>query len=193
VRVEAGVAELVEGARVPTSLAGAIADRLGFLSPEALSMVRTAALLGTEFSLTELAVVAGRPAGGLVGLVEEAAAARVVEASGSLLRFRHPLIRQALYDGMPAAVRAALHRQAAQALAEAGAAAERVAQQALPIVDAADGWVLGWLAGAVPVTPHGPDPRLPHPRQARRPLPQRGRPRSDQAPQGGRAGLTQPA
>ncbi len=47
------------------------------------------------------------------------------------LAFRHPLIREALYAEMPAAVRAAWHRDAGHALAAAGAAPDRVARQLL--------------------------------------------------------------
>ena len=73
--------------------------------------------------------------------------------SGRGLGFRHPLIRAALYDEMPAPVRAAWHRDAGRALAEAGAPADRVARQMLRAVggpgDAAepvDEWMLDWLA-----------------------------------------------
>jgi len=148
VRVEAGVADVVRrpaGGRPPTSLSAAIADRLDFLSAASREVLRAAALLGAEFSVTDLGLVVRRPASQLVGVVEEAVAAGVVAPSGPLLRFRHALIRQALYEAMPAAVRSALHRQAAQALADAGAAPSRIAQQLLAVVDAPDMWTLDWL------------------------------------------------
>src|SRR6185437_1862787 len=50
------------------------------------------------------------------------------------LGFRHPLIRAALYEEMPAAVRAAWHRDAGRAMAEAGAPADQVARQLLRAV-----------------------------------------------------------
>jgi hypothetical protein len=55
--VRDGGAELLpdrEGHPLPTSLGGAIADRLGFLSPETLQVLRAASLLGTAFGLSEL-------------------------------------------------------------------------------------------------------------------------------------------
>jgi len=58
----------------------------------------------------------------------------VLAESGRGLWFRHPLIRAALYEEMPAAVRAAWHRDAGRALAEAGAPADRVARQLLRAV-----------------------------------------------------------
>jgi DNA-binding CsgD family transcriptional regulator/tetratricopeptide (TPR) repeat protein len=75
----------------------------------------------------------------------------VVIDAGARLSFRHPLIRQALYEGMPAGVRAAWHRDAGRALAKNTAPAERVARQLLPALDPAcgtgpaDGWVVDWL------------------------------------------------
>ena len=69
------------------------------------------------------------------------------------MEFRHPLIRAALYDEMPAPVRAAWHRDAGRALAEAGAPADRVARQLLRAVGEPEGlpgpmdeWMLDWLA-----------------------------------------------
>jgi hypothetical protein len=67
------------------------------------------------------------------------------------MRFRHPLIWAALYDETPPPVRAAWHREAGRALAEAGASADRVARQLLRAVGAVgpmDEWMLTWLASA---------------------------------------------
>ena len=135
VRVAGGVAELPGGpgvARVPVSLAAAIAGRLGVLPADAVGVLRWAALLGPEFSVTDLEVVSGRSAGELMAVVDAAAAAGVLVEAGVRLGFRHGLIRQALYEGMPAGLRAALHVQAARMLAGAGAAPERVAAQLMP-------------------------------------------------------------
>ena len=66
--------------------------------------------------------------------------------AGPDLIFRHALIRQALHDELPAAVRVGLHAHVARVLAEAGAAWDRVAQHLLAAPQAIDGWVLTWLA-----------------------------------------------
>jgi DNA-binding CsgD family transcriptional regulator/tetratricopeptide (TPR) repeat protein len=126
VRVAGGVAELSGSGvvRVPVSLAAAIEGRLGAL--------RWAALLGQEFSVADLEVVSGRSAGELMRVVDAAVGAGVVAEAGVRLGFRHGLIRQALYESMPAGLRAALHLQAARMLAGAGAAPERVAAQLVP-------------------------------------------------------------
>ena len=151
-----GTAELAgseANSGVSVSLAAAITDRLGFLSTDTLGMCRAAALLGAEFSAADLVVVAGQPLIDLAARIEEAVAAGVLVESGTRLAFRHVLIRQALYEGTPTAVRLALHAQAAHALATSGASAEHVAEQLL----AADtpqaaaplpGWVADWLLHA---------------------------------------------
>lgn len=141
------------GVRPPASLSAAIADRLAFLSTPARDVLRAAALLGADFSVSELAVIADRRMSELVPVLDEAILARVLLDDGAQLAFRHPLIRSALYESMPPAVRAAWHQDAARALAEDGAPADRVAQQLLPVLDiegaagVADEWMVRWITG----------------------------------------------
>jgi len=134
----------------PGSLAAAIADRLEFLSEPARSVLRAAALLGAEFSVTELMAVLGQGINELLPMLDEAIDAGVLREDGAQLAFRHPLLRTGLYEETPHAVRAAWHLDAAKALAEMGAGPERVARQLLPAADfgTADHWTEGWLAGA---------------------------------------------
>ena len=119
---DAGAAELAGGS-APGSLSAAIADRLGFVAGPVREVLRAAALLGTDFAVPDLAIVLGRSVADLIPAVDEACAAGVLAESGRGLGFRHPLIRAALYDEMPAPVRAAWHRDAGRALAEADAPA----------------------------------------------------------------------
>jgi DNA-binding CsgD family transcriptional regulator/tetratricopeptide (TPR) repeat protein len=149
----AGAAELASGP-APGSLSAAIADRLGFVAGPVRDVLRAAALLGVDFAVRDLAIVLGRGVTDLIPAVDEARAAGVLAESGNGLGFRHPLIRAALYDEMPAPVRAAWHRDAGRALAEAGAPADRVARQLLRAVggpggttEPVDEWMLNWLAG----------------------------------------------
>ena len=148
---DAGAAELTSGP-VPGSLSAAIADRLGFVSGSVREVLRAAALLGVDFAVPDLATVLGRSVADLIPAVEGARAAGVLAESGNGLGFRHPMIRAALYDVIPVPVRAAWHRDAARALAEAGAPADRVARQLLASIDGSGGkaepmdeWILGWL------------------------------------------------
>ena len=154
---EAGAVELA-GDSAPSSLSAAIADRLGFVAGPTREVLRAAALLGMEFAVPDLAIVLGRSVADLVPAVDEASAAGVLAESGKSLGFRHPLIRAALYEEMPAPVRAAWHRDVGRALAEAGAPPDRVARQMLRAVSGGGGtpgsaddapmeeWMLNWLA-----------------------------------------------
>jgi DNA-binding CsgD family transcriptional regulator/tetratricopeptide (TPR) repeat protein len=147
----AGAAELANGS-VPDSLSAAIADRLGFVPAPVREVLRAAALLGVDFAVRDLAIVLGRGVADLVPALDDARAAGILAESGYVLGFRHPLIRAALYDEIPVPVRAAWHRDAGRALAEAGAPADRVARQLLCSVDGPgsvepmDPWALNWLA-----------------------------------------------
>jgi DNA-binding CsgD family transcriptional regulator len=158
----AGAARLTAVA-VPSSLPGAIADRVGFVSPSTRQVLRAAALLGVEFTLTDLAAVLAETVPGLAAAIGEAHAAGVLIDDGGGLAFRHPLIREALYQEVPPSFRAARHRHAGQALAAACAPPDRVARQLLRAVsrgvtgadadgggradDPVDGWLLDWLDG----------------------------------------------
>jgi DNA-binding CsgD family transcriptional regulator len=148
VQVHDGVAELVRDGAGAGSLAGAIAGRLRFLSEQSAAVLRFAALLGSEFSVADLAVLTGRPAGELTAALAEAVAAGVLTGSGERFVFRHGLIHQALYEQMPVATRVALHRHTAQALATAGAPVERVAEHVLAAPRTVDTWTVEWVAGA---------------------------------------------
>ena len=65
--------------------------------------------------------VTGPPRPGAVGRCwREAIRARVLEDDGARLRFRHDLIRDAIYEDLPLSVRRALHREAGQRLARTG-------------------------------------------------------------------------
>jgi tetratricopeptide (TPR) repeat protein len=123
------------------------------------AVLRAAALLGVDFAVTDLAIVLHRGVADLIGILDEACAAGVLAETGKRLGFRHPLIRTALYEEMPAPVRTAWHREAGRALAEAGAPADLVARQLLLAVGGPDGtpeladvlepmdeWMLSWLA-----------------------------------------------
>jgi hypothetical protein len=157
VRLTAGVAELADDparASVPVSLTAVIGERLDELADDAVTALQWAAVLGAEFSVADLEVVSGRSAGDLLGAVNAALGAGVVAEEGPRLRFRHGLIRQVLYERMPAGLRAALHVGAARALADAGAGPATVAAQLAAaeqvLGPAVEPWVADWLAAAAP-------------------------------------------
>jgi len=142
----------VTGGPAPATLTEAITDRLRFLPETTRQVLQAAALLGGEFTADDLAVVTARHPAELAAPLADARAAGVLVEAGRRMAFRHPLIRAALYNGLPATVRAAWHREAARALLQAGAGPERVAGQLLPGLDSddqvragLDNWVIGWL------------------------------------------------
>jgi DNA-binding CsgD family transcriptional regulator len=140
------------------SLSLAIADRLDFLTDGARDTLRLTALLGRSFAAQDVSLVTGLAPERLRGVLEEAIAAGVLERDGERLRFRHGLLRQVLYETVPAPIRAALHQQVIQALIAAAAPAERVAELLLPVLDEATGWELDWIAAhAQPLADRAPE------------------------------------
>jgi DNA-binding SARP family transcriptional activator/tetratricopeptide (TPR) repeat protein len=152
VRVADGVAEVdpAVAGEVPRSLIAAVRATLDFLSDDTREVLRLAALLGVGFAVTDVAAVSGRAPFDLMPGLDEAVAAHVVVDAGAELAFRHPFLRQALIESIPAALRPMLHRQAAEALARAGCPVIRVAEQLVAEQLAAgtasvDRWLVGWL------------------------------------------------
>jgi DNA-binding CsgD family transcriptional regulator len=132
---------------VPESLITVVTRRLAGLSDRAREVLSVAAILGHGFTIAELSAALATPALELIGVVQEAVAAGVLTAESDRLVFRHEVIRQALLESLPASARNALHLQAGQALAAAGAPVERAAQHLLAGMTL-DARTLAWLAGS---------------------------------------------
>ena len=114
------VAEVALARELPASLAAVLGDRLGSVSAETAQLLRTAALLGGRFTVTDLAVVLRRAVSDLAASMQEAVEAGIVADSGPELAFRHPLIRQALHESMPESLRTGLHAEAARSCGAGG-------------------------------------------------------------------------
>ncbi|MGC4901982.1 BTAD domain-containing putative transcriptional regulator [Micromonospora echinospora] len=160
VRVVDGFAEVDARADgMPRSLVDTVRASLDHLSPGAREALRYAALLGDEFAVADLAAVTGRTPFDLMADLEEAVAATVLVGAGSELAFRQPVLRRALAGSIPAALRPTLHRYAAQALADNGSAAVRVAEHLLAGPPEVDDWQVGWLvAHGDEVSRQAPEP-----------------------------------
>ncbi len=135
---------------LPVSLTEALNDRIGSVPAETAEVLRTAALLGGTFVVSDLAVLMRRPVSELVGLLQEAVVAGVLVGSGAELAFRHLLIQQALYESMPPALRAALHAEAARELAANGVDVLSVAQQLFAANQPGGRWARSWLTETAP-------------------------------------------
>jgi DNA-binding CsgD family transcriptional regulator len=136
--------------QLPASLAAVLTDRLSSVSAGTAQLLRTAALLGGRFAVTDLAVVLHRTASELAAGVQEAVAAGILIGADPDLAFRHLLIQQALYESMPAALRTALHAEAAKELASSGADVLSVAQQLSAANKPGEAWVRTWLVESGP-------------------------------------------
>ena len=137
-----------EAPTLPPTLRLTILRRLSFLPENTLQVLRVASILGSGFSLADLASVTGQPAVDLTQALTEAVRARVLEDDGTLLRFRHDLIRESIYADLPASVRRGLHREAGQRLAQTGAPSLQVAEHLARGAGPGDSYAIGWLARA---------------------------------------------
>ena len=133
---------------LPPTLRLTILRGLSFLPEETLQALRSASILGCSFTLTELSMSTARPALSLSEALAEAIAAGVLADDGTRLRFRHDLIRDAIYEDLPGSVRLALHREAGQRLADAGAPAAQVAEHLARGAIPGDASAIEWLTRA---------------------------------------------
>ena len=142
-----GRAEVAQTALPPT-LRLTILRRLSFLSDDMLQALRFASILGASFTVTDLSVTMDRPVVELFGVLAEGITGRVLEDDGDRLRFRHDVIRDAIYEDMPATIRHGLHREAGQRLARTGAPALQVAEHLARGAARGDTEAVGWLSRA---------------------------------------------
>jgi DNA-binding CsgD family transcriptional regulator len=147
IRTAGGRAEVAE-MTLPPTLRLTILRRLSFLPETTLQALQAASILGSAFSLIDLATVADRTALGLATALTAAIRTGVLRDDGTHLRFRHDLIRDAIYQDLPGSVRQALHREAGQRLAHAHAPALLVAEHLARGAGAADAEAIGWLTRA---------------------------------------------
>ncbi|MEU0503397.1 AAA family ATPase [Nocardia sp. NPDC005998] len=135
--------ELVDGPSA--SLAGAIAQRLEFLSRSARQVLPMAAALGPTVYVPELAAVLDSPIMEIWKVVTEATDGGLLTRADSELVFRHDLIRQVLADQLPDSLRAGLLRRAGQILLATDAPIERIAYYLSAGGNELDTRTLDWL------------------------------------------------
>jgi DNA-binding NarL/FixJ family response regulator len=138
-------------ASLPPTLRLTFLRRLSLLPEDALNMLRVASVLGPTFSLTELALLAGRNAAQLAPSLAAAVDAGLLSESGDRLAFRHDLVRDAIYHDLPVAVRKGLHREAGAVLGGAGAPVERVAGHVVLGAEQGDAEAVAWLRRAAQI------------------------------------------
>jgi DNA-binding CsgD family transcriptional regulator len=100
---------------VPRSVREAVDQRLAMLSESARRSVQLAAVVGRRFGFTLLQRLCGSDEPALLASMKELLGAGVVvEESAEVFAFRHALTREAVYAGLLARERQALHRQVAE-------------------------------------------------------------------------------
>ena len=118
---EGELTSVVPGTRlaIPASVREVIGRRLAHLSVRSKDALTLASVLGQEFEIEALSRLAEQSARELVDVVDEAILARAltqIPGTPGRLRFAHALIRDSLYDSIPAGTRRRLHRSAGEVL-----------------------------------------------------------------------------
>ena len=122
----------IDAVSVPVSIRALLAARLEGLPPAERSTAQRASVLGRTFEVAALASMEQAGSVGLtrhlVGLVRKELLRpdRAELTAGDAFRFRHVLIRDAAYEALPKAERAALHERFADWLE--GVAGDRIAE-----------------------------------------------------------------
>lgn len=106
--------------------------RLARRDPKILEVLEAASVLGETFDLAVLAATLGAATDALVGPLEAAVDARLIERrpGATAYAFVHALVRDAVLSGVSAASRCSLHRRAGEALESRAHGGERLAQLA---------------------------------------------------------------
>jgi DNA-binding CsgD family transcriptional regulator len=129
------------------SLERSVLNRLGVMAPPAGALAEAVAVFEDQVPLylaTALAQIDVAAAG---AAVDELVRADVL-VPGDPLGFRHPLLRAAVYGGIPERRRAETHRRAARALTDSGAGAEQVCAHLLLSPSGGDAAVVEALRSA---------------------------------------------
>jgi DNA-binding CsgD family transcriptional regulator len=114
----------------PERIAAEVIERASRLDPRGPEVVRAVAVLGDGADQQAVAALAEADPTLVASILDGLAAASIlVHDSGH--GFVHPLLRGAVYEGIPAARRAALHARAAELLAGRDAEVEKVAAHLL--------------------------------------------------------------
>ncbi len=111
------------GQQVPPAVADALAEELACLSPHARLVLEGAAVVGDPFE-PELAAAAAASDDGLVlEAIDDLLERDLVRQTDvpRRFRFRHPLVRRAVYQSSPAGWRLGAHERTSEALAARGA------------------------------------------------------------------------
>lgn len=122
--------------------------RLATLPESTNDVLRLASVLGSSFKPADLALASGRSVVELSPALHQAVVGAMLEERNDHLAFRHMLVRDAIYEHIPLAVRRQLHREVGRALAAAGSDALAVGHHLGLAADAEDPEAVSWLRRA---------------------------------------------
>lgn len=146
------------GASLPPTLVAAVQLEVQVLPRDSRALIDGAAVAGDPFDPELAAAAAGLDPFAALDLLDELVAADLLRPTdGRGFRFRHPLVRRAVYDAAPPGWRLAAHERAANALAARGASpttrAYHVEQAARPGDEAAVALLAEAAAAATDTSP----------------------------------------
>lgn len=101
---------------LPAGLSGLLRERVTRLGSPVESILATAAVVGREFGFDILQHLTAMPDSTLLDALDAALAGHLLDETDIGYRFRHPLIRRALYEGLSRTRRARMHARAAEAI-----------------------------------------------------------------------------
>ncbi|RDI31711.1 helix-turn-helix transcriptional regulator [Lentzea flaviverrucosa] len=114
--------EAEPGARLPAAFVRMVRSRLGRLSLRCREVLQVAAVLGDRFPPQDLAEMLGERTSHLLGPLQEAIRAGVIDSDGDEFTFHREPVWLVVLGTVPALLRSLLHRQAATMLVEQGRA-----------------------------------------------------------------------
>ncbi len=108
------LAALLAESSPPAAVSDVVTRRVTALPDSAVEVLRTASVIGRAFDVSAVAAAAMTTAEELLGSLEQARAAGLVEDDGvERFRFTHALVRDTVYASIPAMRRAAVHARVA--------------------------------------------------------------------------------
>jgi DNA-binding CsgD family transcriptional regulator/tetratricopeptide (TPR) repeat protein len=115
----------LSGIQVPGSVAASLSEELALLSPAARAVLDGAAVAGDPFEPELAAAAAAVSEPSTLEAMNELLRLDLVRQADTprRFRFRHPLLRRAVYESTPGGWRLAAHGRSAEALAQLGASA----------------------------------------------------------------------